>query len=596
VPSGKPVYTCPQCQETYEGEIHACAETSQPITIRSPADLATRDAAARAEPVPDDDPAAAPDAGEIGTRPTLPSTPAARAAVALSASTAAASTAVASEESRAAVTSGSDPAPSGPGTTAATTVRTDALIGEVVAGRYRIVRKLGEGGMGAVYQAQHVAIGKRVAVKVLLDKYAQKRDVVARLQQEARLASAIGHPSIVDVNDFGETADGRSFVVMEFLEGESLAQLIAREAPLPPERVLPIIRQAADALSAAHDKGILHRDVKPENVFVHRRGDRDQVKVLDFGISKAMKKPGEDDDASPRLTQTGMVLGTPLYMSPEQARGESEVDERIDIYALGIILYEALSGETPFRGTNYLGIINQVLTQEATPLRTLRPDLPLTESLERVVMKMMHKDRNRRYRHMVEVTTDIDRLVAGDQNVGMPVVLPEDAGRAGRARDPARGRTALLLGGIALAVLVGLLTVYVSSRRAAQEPSGPPLEAVLPQPAADASAAPGRTVNVPITANVPCLVYEGDREVARSGDSLPLRAGERVTLTCRADGFQDDPKTFIPREGSALAFRLEPRVRPRPHSGRPAAPREGAKAPREEPVRETLPTPYHHRP
>ena len=166
----------------------------------------------------------------------------------------------------------------------------DSLVGATLAGRYRIIRRIGEGGMGAVYEAKHTIIGKRVAVKVLLEKFLTKSDFVARLLQEARLASSIGHENIVDVTDFGTTDDGRSFVVMEFLDGESLAQLVMREAPLPVERSLRIARQVASALGAAHAKGIFHRDVKPENVYLVRRGDADFVKVVDFGISKAVKQ------------------------------------------------------------------------------------------------------------------------------------------------------------------------------------------------------------------------------------------------------------------------------------------------------------------
>src|SRR4051812_18645394 len=188
----------------------------------------------------------------------------------------------------------------------------DPLVGVTLADRYEILRRIGEGGMGAVYEARHTVIGKRVAVKVLLEKFLEKPELVARLLQEARLASSIGHENIVDVTDFGTTADRRAFVVMEFLEGESLAQLVIRDAPLPVERSLRIARQVASALGAAHAKGIVHRDVKPENVYLVRRADADFVKVVDFGVSKAVHS-----DESPewqRLTRTGMVLGTPLYM------------------------------------------------------------------------------------------------------------------------------------------------------------------------------------------------------------------------------------------------------------------------------------------
>src|SRR4029453_4490906 len=190
---------------------------------------------------------------------------------------------------------GRDPVPDAPApaSPAPPVLRTDPLVGSVLAERYEIVRRIGEGGMGAVYEARHTVIGKRVAVKVLLEKFLEKPDLVARLLQEARLASSIGHENIVDVTDFGTTTDGRAFVVMEFLEGESLAQLIIRDAPLPVERSLRIARQVASALDAAHAKGIFHRDVKPENVYLVRRGDTDFVKVVDFGISKAVHTQGD---------------------------------------------------------------------------------------------------------------------------------------------------------------------------------------------------------------------------------------------------------------------------------------------------------------
>ncbi|MGZ3407993.1 MAG: serine/threonine-protein kinase [Polyangia bacterium] len=271
----------------------------------------------------------------------------------------------------------------------------DALVGHTLADRYRLTRKIGEGGMGAVYEAMHVLLSKPVAVKVLRDKYLDRPEVAQRLVQEARLASSIRHENIVDITDSGATEDGRTFVVMEHLEGQSLSELVKREGALPESRVLEIARQAASALGAAHERGIVHRDVKPENLFLVERGGRDFVKVLDFGISKTLK-PGNVDEESLKLTHTGMVLGTPLYMSPEQARGDEDLDQRIDIWALGVILYECLTAEVPFRATNYLGVISQVLNQEVTPPRKLRPEMRISEAMERVVQKAMARDRDDR--------------------------------------------------------------------------------------------------------------------------------------------------------------------------------------------------------
>jgi tRNA A-37 threonylcarbamoyl transferase component Bud32 len=373
----------------------------------------------------------------------------------------------------------------------------DPLVGAVLADRYQIVRRIGEGGMGAVYEAKHTVIGKRVAVKVLLEKFLAKSDFVARLLQEARLASSIGHEHIVDVTDFGTTSDGRSFVVMEFLDGESLAELAMREAPLPIERSLGIARQVASALGAAHAKGIFHRDVKPENIYLVRRGDADFVKVVDFGISKAVKPGGDEGGEGYRLTHTGLLLGTPLYMSPEQARGEEDLDHRVDIWALGVLLYECLTGEVPFRANNYLGIISQVLTHEPTPPSKLRPELGIPDAVETVVMRAMEKDRTRRYQTMAELERDLERLLAGDQNVGL---VPRATGAAAAVAAPPR-RWPLLAAGSAAVGAMLVIALWPSKPPGGIEPSPAPAPAVAP-PAPAPVAAPPAIAPPPATAAV----------------------------------------------------------------------------------------------
>jgi serine/threonine-protein kinase len=372
----------------------------------------------------------------------------------------------------------------------------DPLVGAVLAGRYQVVRRIGEGGMGAVYEAKHTLIGKRVAVKVLLEKLVAKSDFVARLLQEARLASSIGHENIVDVNDFGTTDDGRSFVVMEFLDGESLAELTMREAPLPIERSLRIARQAASALGAAHAKGIFHRDVKPENIYLVRRGDADFVKVVDFGISKAVKPGGGDEGAEGyRLTHTGLLLGTPLYMSPEQARGEEDLDHRVDIWALGVLLYECLTGEVPFRANNYLQIISQVLTHTPVPPSQLRPELGIPDAVEAVVMRAMEKDRARRYQTMAELERDLERLLAGDQNVGLPA--PAEGEAAPRTTAPRRWPYAAAAG----LVLAGGLALALGNH-------GSPAAASAPAPPAAAAAVAAPVVPPPSLPSTPPAAVE----------------------------------------------------------------------------------------
>jgi eukaryotic-like serine/threonine-protein kinase len=305
-----------------------------------------------------------------------------------------------------------DTAAAGPtphaGTAAISLSSLTEIVGSTLSGRYLVTRKVGQGGMGAVYEATHTLIGKRVAVKVLLEKYAQREAIVKRLKQEAQLASSIGNEHIIDITDFGNTEDGRTFVVMEFLEGESLAECLTRDPKLPEQRILRIAAQTASALAAAHAKGVVHRDIKPENIFLLKRKEQDFVKVVDFGISKSLRATDEQEEQV-RLTQTGMVLGTPLYMSPEQARGDEDLDHRVDIYALGIIMYEAASGRVPFSGNNYLSVISQVLNEDPKPLREIRPEL--SDEFEAIVQKAIAKDRTDRYTDSNAMLADLNAVL-----------------------------------------------------------------------------------------------------------------------------------------------------------------------------------------
>jgi serine/threonine-protein kinase len=327
------------------------------------------------------------------------------------------------------------------------------IVGATLMGRYKVTRKVGQGGMGAVYEATHTLIGKRVAVKVLLEKYAQREKIVQRLEQEAKLASQLRNEHIIDITDFGSTEDGRTFVVMEYLEGESLAECLARESKLPEQRILRIIQQACSALIAAHAENIVHRDIKPENLFLLRRKDQDFVKVVDFGISKSLRVSDEQEEQQ-RLTQTGMVLGTPLYMSPEQARGDDELDHRVDIYALGVIMYEASTGRVPFSGNNYLSVISQVLNEQPTAPREIRPEL--TDEFEAIVLKAMTKNRNDRYKTADEMLADVNALLDD------PTHSTERAKITGpRKKLPAKssGRYFLYIGAVAAVASVLVIAV-----------------------------------------------------------------------------------------------------------------------------------------
>lgn len=274
----------------------------------------------------------------------------------------------------------------------------DTLIGQTI-GNYQVTQKIGEGGMGSVYLAEHPHIGKRVALKVLHTEYASNQEVVSRFFNEAKAVNDIGHPNIVDVLDYGvlHGQRGERFVyfIMEFLAGQTLSQLMRSEGPFSQERAIAIAYQAADALAASHRCGIVHRDLKPDNIIVSQRGrERDFVKLLDFGIAKLTTEiPGS------QRTRTGVVMGTPSYMSPEQCEGKGRIDQRTDIYALGILLFEMLSGRVPFVGQAYGDILVQHLTQAPPPLSSL---CAVSPHLEAVVLKALEKRIEYRYPSMEE--------------------------------------------------------------------------------------------------------------------------------------------------------------------------------------------------
>lgn len=272
----------------------------------------------------------------------------------------------------------------------------DPLLGRVLSDRYRILSKLGEGGMGVVYLAEHVVIEKKIALKVLFPDLTRRSDLVQRFMQEAKSASRIGHENVIDITDFGQSPEGYVFIAMEYLSGQDLGQVLKASGPMPWPRTQPIVLQIVKALRAAHEKGIVHRDMKPENVFVLPRDDgREFVKVLDFGIAKVL---GLDEDA-PRLTRTGMIFGTPEYMSPEQAQGQ-QVDHRVDIYAVGCIMYHMLTGEVPFKAESFMGILSKHMLEMPVPAAIRNP--AIEPQVAAVVSRAMEKDPAKRFQTMHE--------------------------------------------------------------------------------------------------------------------------------------------------------------------------------------------------
>ncbi|MFO0601562.1 MAG: DUF3160 domain-containing protein [Polyangiales bacterium] len=278
------------------------------------------------------------------------------------------------------------PVPRGGATTSAAP---ESYLGRVIAGRYALDRLLGKGGMGLVFEARHVAVGRRVAVKILRPEYARSDEAVARFHREAKAAASVGSPHIVEVIDFGFSEEGGAYLAMELLEGEDLAALVRRKGALEPARAVAIVRQVAEALGAAHARGIVHRDLKSGNVFVSR-GDR--VKVLDFGVSKVL----DAGDGAPLDTAQGAVIGTAHYMAPEQASDGRNVDARADLYSLGCILFEVLTGELPFVGATPVEVLYKQVHESPRRPSAVRPGVP--RALDALAQKLLAKDRDARPR------------------------------------------------------------------------------------------------------------------------------------------------------------------------------------------------------
>jgi serine/threonine-protein kinase len=318
------------------------------------------------------------------------------------------------------------------------------MIGEVISGRYRVTELIATGGMSSVYLGQHVHMLKRVAIKVLDPKAEQLPELVARFQREAIAGAHVQHPNIASATDFGQLKDGSYFLVLEYVPGITLNHIIAR-GPLPVQRAVAIGRQLASGLGAAHAMGVVHRDVKPTNVILVD-GSNEVVKLIDFGFAKVRLSevptiaPPPNEPATPErlLTAAGVVLGTIAYLSPEAALGMASVDHRSDLYALGLILYELLSGKHPFEGTDPVRMFLQQRTQPPPPIATRTPEVSVPEPLEAVVRKLLQKDPNDRYQSASEVVSALDGAMMSLAFEMVPELtsLPEGGGLFGTGEVP----------------------------------------------------------------------------------------------------------------------------------------------------------------
>ena len=306
----------------------------------------------------------------------------------------------------------------------------NALVGTVLGDRYKVVRLIGEGGMGAVYEGEHAHMHKRLAIKVLHPEMSRLPEVVARFEREAMAASHIDHPNVAAATDFGKLDDGSFFLILEYVEGTSLRDRVAR-GPLDVRSALHITRQIASALGRAHPLGIVHRDLKPENVMlVLREGDADFVKVLDFGIAKvpvADLAPKSTAAGKSALTQLGMVYGTPEYMAPEQALGQ-EVDARADLYSLGVMLYEMLAGKRPFENESKVTLLGMHVTSPVPKITEKAPDVSVPADVEAIVYRLLEKESKKRYASARELVETIEKALGlpplpGSQP-SLPIVPP----------------------------------------------------------------------------------------------------------------------------------------------------------------------------
>jgi serine/threonine-protein kinase len=489
------------------------------------------------------------------------------------------------------------------------------MVGQSI-GNYRITKLLGEGGMGLVYLAEHPGLGRRAAVKVLHPSLAGSDEMIQRLFNEARAANTIGHRGIVEVSDFGVLPSGAPYLVMEFLDGESLAVRVNAAGRLSLGGALEIADQIAGAVGAAHAKGIVHRDLKPDNIFLVRDPllpGRELLKILDFGIAKLAPRPVSAGDVR---TRTGAILGTPRYMSPEQCRDSREVDHRTDIYSLGVILYEMLSGEPPFVSSSWGELAHMHIGVTPPGLRTRLPDLP--DNVDRIVQRALEKNPQARFQSMSELQGALKRATgSGTLLLLEPPVPAPEAGSTRRFDPPPAPRAprrttltgaasevqqrlrsskhrrpvvaALVSGSLVVALAVaGLLRTErepATVTAPAAAPVSPEPAPPLPQPAAAAPTV-GHSDDKPGTISVEIVTTPEGARVIREKDGEPLgstplrqpwpRAKGDEPLRLELDGYQSE-RVIAPLDRD-LSVTLELK-----EVAKPAAP-------------STAPAPSRHRP
>jgi serine/threonine-protein kinase len=434
----------------------------------------------------------------------------------------------------------------------------DPYVGTTIGDRYVVDAIVGEGGMGKVYLAHHKIIEKRVAIKVLHADLARDKEAVGRFVREARAASSIGNPHIVDISDFGETHDGSTYFVMEYLDGVTLASVLEDRGALPPDEICDIALQLCDGLSAAHRQEIVHRDLKPENVTLVSQGTRKNFcKILDFGIAKV-----STGASSTKLTMQGAVFGTPHYMSPEQAAGSS-VDQRTDVYSLGVMLYEMVSGELPFNADNFMGILTQHMYKQPVPPRALVHAPPCPPGLEAIILKCLLKRPEQRYGDMDALAEDLRRHASGAMPEAMGELMASRSGSfnvpvdyfksatppggfpVGPRKERRIGPRVAIFAGVGFAVVgvaVVLIVNAVTSAQTAPTTSSAPAAPSEVAPAASGSDGGAKVSQVALRTvpGVPDAVAIVGGKVIPLPDYIPVPVGTKLKVTIQRGSFRGD--------------------------------------------------------
>jgi eukaryotic-like serine/threonine-protein kinase len=503
-------------------------------------------------------------------------------------------------------------------------------------GNYHVRAKLGEGGMGMVFMAEHPLIGRKVAIKVISPAYAANPEAVSRFFTEAQAVNRIGHANIVDVTDFGQTPDGECYCVMEFLSGQSLADRM-KTSRLSLVEALHIATQVCDALSASHTNNILHRDLKPDNIFLTKRGgDPSFVKVLDFGLAKLTT-----EEKVGHKTRAGTVMGTPYYMSPEQCMGKGTIDSRADVYSVGVILFEMVTGRVPFTGEGYGEVLVKHMTEMPAPVRSLNPQCP--EWLEGVIAMCLAKNADARIASMSQLHDFLSHGMASTPELSLPAYaggLPQpsrqsfpqlapishpppahpttlglSSGESSVVSHPPRPprRTGLFIGAGLGLLLAGGAAAFLATRssgapatqaavpteglEAVDPPSVPPPAIQPPVVAAPVSAPP--VVQAPVVPQKVGVQLESEPAgvtVTLGGKSIGVTPFEwstdpsdtPVTLTFAIEGYQPRTKQIIPSKAQTISVELVAIPKPVAAVKRPPVVRQPVRQPVKQPVKQPV--------